>query len=86
VVIIQTPVEGASFPSRATVMLSALAHDAEDGDLASWIVWSSSVQGSLGRGGTLPAVFEDGVHVVTATVGDRSGAVHSARVTIVVGQ
>ena len=83
-VTIQTPVDGASFGIGATVIFSGTSQDVEDGDLGGRIVWSSSVDGRIGTGGTVYKVMSAGMHVITATVTDSAGISRSARITITV--
>jgi hypothetical protein len=82
---IDTPVDTARFSSGADVIFSAAAHDVEDGDLSSRIVWSSSRDGWLGTGGLLHRVLSDGAHVITATVTDGDGRTRSGQLTVIVG-
>src|SRR5690606_30664359 len=42
---ITTPVPGASIANGATIVFMATAHDAEDGDLAGRVQWSSNLAG-----------------------------------------
>jgi hypothetical protein len=85
-VAITTPVPGASIASGVTTAFMATAHDAEDGDRAAHVRWSSNLAGSLGTGATVQAVLAAGTHVVTASVTDASGAVGQAQVTVTVAQ
>ena len=82
IVRIETPVDGASL--TGTVIFSATAHDADEGDLSSRIVWSSDRDGRLGLGASFHTSLSAGTHVVTASVTGRDGDTGSARVTIVV--
>ena len=84
-VIIQTPVDHASFAAGGAVIFAGAAHDAEEGDLAGRIQWTSSLQGLLGRGGVVQAVVQVGTHIVTASVTDAQGNTSGAQVTILVG-
>ena len=81
---IQTPVDQASFAIGAEVIFSAMAQDAEDGDLSSRIFWFSSLDGQIGSGGSTSRVLSPGAHIITATVTDKSGNMRSARVSVVV--
>lgn len=74
VVDITSPVNGASYASGATVSFSASATDAEDGNLSSSIVWSSSLDGVLGSGASLStSSLSAGNHIVSARAVDASG-------------
>ncbi|MEM6483936.1 MAG: hypothetical protein AAF662_02965, partial [Pseudomonadota bacterium] len=68
---ILTPVTGENYGLAATVTLSAMAFDEEDGDIADDIQWASSIDGEIGSGRTLlTSTLTPGVHVVTASVTD----------------
>jgi hypothetical protein len=83
-VIISSPTSGSSYPEGSFVTLTGSANDAEDGVLTTSIVWSSSVTGRLGSGGSLQTTLPAGSHTITATVSDRAGASRSASSAIVV--
>jgi len=66
------PRVGSPRPRRSTfvpgelVRLEATATDTEDGELTGAIVWTSSLQGSLGTGGTVPTSgLRSGTHTIT---------------------
>jgi hypothetical protein len=67
-------------------MFSAFARDVEDGDMTSRIVWSSSVDGRIGTGGTVFKVLTPGAHSITATVTDSRGRTRSAQIRIVIAR
>jgi hypothetical protein len=67
-------------------MFSAVAHDREDGDLTTRIVWSSNVDGRLGTGGTVFKVLTAGTHTITASATDSAGTTRTAQITIVIGR
>jgi hypothetical protein len=82
---IHTPADREAVASGSGIIFSADAHDVEDGDITSRIVWSSSIDGHLGVGGMVNRVLSNGIHMVTASVTDRSGVMSSARITVIVG-
>jgi hypothetical protein len=75
------------YPMAANLVLRAQVTDLEDESL-SWlsptsVVWSSSIQGTLGTGYTLNVVgLSSGIHDLSATVIDSGGVVGSASVTV----
>ena len=66
-------------------MLSAVAREASEGDLTSRIVWTSSLDGRLGTGGTVVKVLTSGTHSITASVTDSRGVTRVAQITVVIG-
>ncbi|MGC9333799.1 MAG: S8 family serine peptidase [Anaerolineae bacterium] len=85
VVQISSPPDGASFPSGEAIALAGMAIDAEDGDLSTGLVWTSSLDGEIGTGESFSGVLSDGTHTITAAVSDSGGATGSAFVNITVG-
>jgi hypothetical protein len=83
-VTISTPSNNASFVQGTSVTMSGSASDAEDGNLTTKIAWTSSIDGSLGAGGSVSKVLSLGTHVITAQVSDSNGAAKSASITVVV--
>lgn len=74
-----------SFASRQTIVFSGSALDVEDGDSTSTLKWTSSINGSIGKG----AIFSKsslsvGTHVITATATDSAGKTGTASITITI--
>ncbi|MHC4601214.1 MAG: hypothetical protein ACYS47_19645, partial [Planctomycetota bacterium] len=84
-VTISAPADGAVFDSGALVQFTGTAVDAEDGDLTTSLTWVSSIDGTIGSGGSFQAALTDGQHVVTASVIDSGAKPGSATITITVG-
>jgi len=84
---IQDPANGETFASGETISFAGTASDREDGDLAADLVWTSSIDGEIGRGarGIFEITLSDGTHTITASVEDSGGKTGSASVTITVG-
>ncbi len=82
---ITSPAGGASFDSGAMILFEGTAGDPEEGDLADRLVWTSSIQGQIGVGGSFSYVLEDGNHIITASVTDSGGQTGSDSISIMVG-
>jgi hypothetical protein len=82
---IVSPADGATFESGASISFEGTAGDTEDGDLTSSLVWTSSINGVIGTGGSFPAILSDGNHTITASVSDSGGASGSDSISITVG-
>jgi hypothetical protein len=82
---ITAPADGTTVAPGATVDFTASASDEEDGELSETILWSSSLEGSLGSGASFSrADLGVGTHAVTASVTDLGGRSSSASVTLTV--
>jgi hypothetical protein len=81
-VTIGSPFGGATYASGATISFSGSAQDVEDGTMTSRLVWTSSLDGSIGSGGTFSRTLSPGSHVITASVRDSGGLNASAQVKI----
>jgi subtilisin family serine protease len=84
-VAITAPANGSTFTSGAAITFSGSASDAEDGNLTSNLVWTSSLDGQIGTGGSFTAALSDGTHTITASVTDSGGQAGSASITLTVG-
>ncbi|TMA69280.1 MAG: DNRLRE domain-containing protein, partial [Deltaproteobacteria bacterium] len=77
------PANGTSLITGKPVLLAATAADAEDGDLAAAIRWSSSRDGALGTGGAVVVPsLSVGTHTLSVSATDRDGATTTATVTL----
>jgi len=83
-VTITSPTDGSRVDSGVAVPLQGAATDFEDGNLTSSLSWTSSLDGSLGSGGTLTTVLRDGVHTVTGSATDSGGRTGSDAITVTV--
>jgi hypothetical protein len=83
---IVTPTENQSFNSGATVTLTGTGVDSEDGNLTgASLVWSSSVDGTLGTGVSLQTTsLSVGNHTITLTGTDAGGKRGTDTVSIVI--
>ena len=53
--------------------------------MTSGLVWTSSIDGQIGTGGSFSATLSDDTHTVTAVVADSDGDTGSASITVMVG-
>jgi subtilisin family serine protease len=83
VVSILSPSNGATINS-SSVSFKGTGSDVDDGDLTTKLVWSSSVNGLIGKGGSFTATLASGSHTITAQVTDASGATSSKSITITI--
>jgi len=84
-VFITSPADGSTFDSGVTILFEGTASDTEDGDLTATLVWTSSMDGQIGTGGSFSATLSDATHTITASVTDSGGKIGSASVGITVG-
>jgi uncharacterized protein YjdB len=69
-VTITSPSNGSSFAEGTNISFAATATDAEDGNVAASLIWSSNLQGNIGSGASFSAVLNPGSHTITATATD----------------
>ena len=75
---ISSPAANSTFNTTSSITFAATANDTQDGNLTSRILWSSSLIGQIGVGGSFSTLLPAGTHVVTATVTD-SGALSASK-------
>ena len=83
-ILLLDPPEGGIFEACTCVPVSALADDAEDGDLAAIVRWSSDRDGPIGTGRSLAAALSVGEHLLSASVTDHDGQTTTQSVTVAV--
>ena len=83
-VTINSPATGSSFYYGTVISFSGTASDTEDGNLSSKLIWTSSINGTIGTGGNVTALLSSGTHLITAQVTDSAGNTASVSVTITV--
>jgi uncharacterized membrane protein YkoI len=86
VVSITAPASGSSFVQGTATAFSGWASDTEDGTLTSSLTWTSSIDGSIGNGGSFSRVLSAGTHTITATVRDSGGLAASRSITVAIAQ
>ena len=71
---ITSPANGTKVQQGASVSFSGTASDAEDGNLAANLAWTSSLDGAIGTGATFSTTgLAVGSHTVSAAVTDSGG-------------
>ncbi len=84
-VTITAPGDGSSSTVGDSVTFTGTANDVEDGDLTSSLGWSSSIDGSIGSGGSFStSALSIGNHTIIASVTDSGGATGSDQISITV--
>lgn len=81
---IDSPSNSATFNLGDTVNFTGSASDAEDGPLSSSIIWTSSIDGSLGTGASVSFALSAGTHTITASVTDSGGKTATDSITVTV--
>jgi len=83
-VTISTPADGAIYEAGQSILFTGSASDPEDGGLTDQLVWTSSINGQIGTGGSFSAPLSDGEHIITACVADSGGRTGYQLVSITV--
>lgn len=83
-VVVTTPTTGSAFSTADSITFAATAVDAEDGDISGALNWTSSIDGSIGSGGSFSAVLSQGTHTVDAAVTDLGGLNASFQLVVTV--
>jgi hypothetical protein len=82
---ITAPANGSSSSVGASVSFTGTATDVEDGSLTGSLAWTSSINGSIGSGGSFStSSLSAGSHTITASVTDSGGLPGSASISITV--
>ncbi len=82
---IVSPANGDTFLTTGNIVFSGSANDPEDGPLiANFLVWSSTVGGQIGTGGSFSAALGVGQHTITLTATDSQGATGTESISITV--
>ncbi len=84
VVTITSPADGASVASEASISFAGTAVDAEDGNLATRLIWTSDRDGRIGTGGSFARTLSTGTHRITASATDSDGGTTTQVITITV--
>jgi len=82
---ISNPSDNSSFDSATVISFAGSASDTEDVDISASLTWISSIDGSIGSGGSFSTTLSDGTHTITAHVTDSGGKTSSKSITITIG-
>ncbi|HKV09778.1 MAG TPA: M14 family zinc carboxypeptidase [Thermoanaerobaculia bacterium] len=84
-VTITAPANGSSLASGTAVTFSGTASDPQDGNLSSSLVWTSSLDGTIGSGASFStSALSAGSHTITAAVTDSGSLSGSASISVTV--
>ena len=84
-VTISAPADGSTFTEGASVTFSGRADDVEDGDLTTKLSWVSSLDGTIGSGGSFSTTtLSLGSHTITASVTDSHGLTASDAIAVTI--
>jgi len=85
VVSITSPTANSSFAVGTAISFVGSATDTEDGNRTASLVWTSSINGQIGTGGSFSTTaLSAGTHTITATASDTAGLTGQAPITITV--
>jgi hypothetical protein len=84
-VVITAPGTGSTLSSGSPATFSGSATDPESGDCTARLIWTSSLNGQIGTGGSFStSALSAGTHIITATASDNAGLSGKATITITV--
>ena len=84
-VAITAPAQGSIVTQGTVITFTGTASDVENGNLTSALTWTSSLDGSVGSGGSVSTgTLSLGTHTITASVTDGGGAQTSASLQVTV--
>lgn len=81
---ISSPAAASSFTSDTAITFGGSASDSQDGNITTNLAWTSSIDGSIGYGGSVVKSLTAGSHVITAKATDSGGLVAYKQVAITV--
>jgi hypothetical protein len=85
-VIISAPGAGSTLPSGSAVTFTGSATDPETGPCTTSLIWTSSLDGQIGTGGSFSKTLSVGTHTITASATDAAGKTGKATITVSVQQ
>ncbi len=85
IAVINCPDSGSVFLEEENVTFRGSGEDNEDDLETDDFIWSSDIDGEIGRGETVTLNLSQGNHTITLTVRDQDGAEGTAVITILVG-
>jgi hypothetical protein len=86
-VTIAAPTNGTNVTEGDIVFFTGTAMDAEDGDVTASLAWESSIDGSIGSGGSFStSTLSVGMHMITASVTDSGGLPGLDQISVTVSE
>jgi subtilisin family serine protease len=84
-VVITAPGTGSTLSAGSPTTFTGSATDPESGDCTARLIWTSSLNGQIGTGGSFStSSLSAGTHTITATASDTAGVTGQAAITITV--
>jgi len=83
---ILAPKSGTSVTSGTAVAFAGAASDTPDGDVSSYLIWRSNLDGKIGIGASFSKTLTAGSHTITASVTDSTGHTTSSTTLVSVAQ
>jgi hypothetical protein len=65
---IDSPTDGSTFNETEFVTFTGTANDVEDGDVSTFIQWSSDIDGASGTGAGITTTLSVDLHAITESV------------------
>ena len=81
---ISSPANNSNVDEGTSITFTGTATDTEDGNLTANLAWASSLDGSIGTGGSFSTTLSVGTHTVTASVTDSGSLTGSNSVSVTV--
>jgi len=81
---ITAPRDQAVFAAGQAIIFAGTATDLEDGTLTGSLQWTSTIDGTIGRGATFTRTLSAGTHRIVARVTDSGGQADSQAITVTV--
>jgi hypothetical protein len=81
-VVVIDPPATTTVVSGTSITFTGEATDANDGDLTDSLMWSSTLDGSLGMGAAVTATLSVGTHIIAASVTDSNGMTDADSITV----
>jgi hypothetical protein len=80
---ITAPPDGSSYEVGTSITFTGTANDTEDGNISANLAWTSSIDGSIGSGGSFTiSTLSVGTHTITASVTDSGGLSGDDSITV----
>lgn len=81
-VAIVAPADGSSFVEGDSILFTGTAMDAQEGNLAGSLSWTSDIDGLLATANSFSTTLSAGTHTITASVTDSGGLTGTSTITV----